>query len=73
VYDAASHVDAKLSSVLVDKQWVWRPARSEDLVSIQSFLPSIQISDFNKPSWMLSKSGSITHLKLGKQLDSNYQ
>lgn len=38
-----------LFSVLVDKQWIWRPAISEDLVSIH-FFPSIQIGDFDKPS-----------------------
>lgn len=47
----------KFSSVLVDKKWVWRPARREDLVSIQSFRPSIQIGGFDKPSLMPSKSG----------------
>jgi hypothetical protein len=34
-------------------------ARLQDLVSVQSFLPSIQIGGFDKPSWMPSKSGKF--------------
>ena len=34
-------------------------ASLEDLESIQSFLPSIQIGGFDKPSWMPSQSGQF--------------
>jgi hypothetical protein len=35
------------------------PARSKDLASIQRFIPSIQIGDFDKPSWMPFRSGTF--------------
>jgi hypothetical protein len=34
VYDAQSSVEARLSSVINDGEWFWRPARSEALVEI---------------------------------------
>lgn len=33
VYDAGSNMEAKLSSVLIEKEWSWLPARSDDMVS----------------------------------------
>jgi hypothetical protein len=39
VYNAASSFDAKVSSVLREGNWLWKLARSKDLVNIQS-LPS---------------------------------
>jgi len=39
VYDASSGLNSKLSSVLSNGNWCWKPARSEDLVAIQSGLP----------------------------------
>ena len=38
IYDSRSSIDAKLSSVIRGRDWHWLPARSEDLVSIQSRL-----------------------------------
>jgi hypothetical protein len=38
VYDAQSNIKAKLSSVIYNGEWVWRPARSEALVEIQAKL-----------------------------------
>ena len=38
VYDAASRVEAKVASVLKDKQWIWNPVRSDALVNVQSKL-----------------------------------
>jgi hypothetical protein len=38
IYDASSRPEAKVDSVLKNKTWVWKPARSEDLVTIQSQL-----------------------------------
>jgi hypothetical protein len=35
VYDAQSNIEAKLSSVICNGEWVWRPARSDSLVEIQ--------------------------------------
>uniref|UniRef100_A0A2N9J3H3 Reverse transcriptase domain-containing protein n=1 Tax=Fagus sylvatica TaxID=28930 RepID=A0A2N9J3H3_FAGSY len=48
VYDAASSLNAKVSSILQNKEWCWRPARSEDLVDIQSKLSLVQIKDSDK-------------------------
>lgn len=39
IYDACSHIDAKLWSVLRNGVWLWRPSRSEELVGIQMRLP----------------------------------
>ena len=41
VYDAASNLQAKVSSVIQNKEWCWCPARSEDMVEIQSKLSLI--------------------------------
>ena len=34
IYDAASKPEAKVESVLRDKVWIWKPARSDDLVTL---------------------------------------
>jgi hypothetical protein len=41
-YDAQSRVDAKLFSVIFNGEWYWRPARSDDLVEIQSRLHEVR-------------------------------
>jgi hypothetical protein len=43
--DAVNSFDAKLDSVLTDKNWLWNPAWSEELVSIQHKLSLINIRD----------------------------
>jgi hypothetical protein len=43
--DAVSSFDAKLDSVLTDKNWLWNPARSEELVSIRNKFSLINIRD----------------------------
>jgi hypothetical protein len=58
VYDAQSNKEARLSSVLVNGSWCWRPARSDALVDIQSRLPEIVFSVSDKPIWTASKKGS---------------
>lgn len=60
VYDAGSKVEAKLSSVLKDKVWSWQPARSYELVNIQSKLPMVRIGVVDQPIWVLSKKGTYT-------------
>jgi hypothetical protein len=37
-----SKPEAKLSSVIKGKEWEWQPARSENLVNIQSKLPMVK-------------------------------
>lgn len=36
IYGDASNLNAKVSSVLLKKIWIWKPAQSIDLVPIQS-------------------------------------
>jgi hypothetical protein len=43
VYDSGIGIDAKLSAVLQNGNWVWPPTRLEVLVDIQSQLSSIAI------------------------------
>lgn len=42
VYDARNKLEAKLSSVIKGKEWERQPARSENLVKIQSKLPMVK-------------------------------
>ena len=54
VYDATSHLEAKLASVLHNKIWTWRPGRSDHLVNIQSKLPLIDFKEEDKALWPAS-------------------
>jgi hypothetical protein len=51
---------AKLDSVLKEGLWCWRPARSKDLVVIQSRLPEIPIGVMDRPVWTIAKSGTYS-------------
>lgn len=62
-YDAPSNNNVKLSSVLQNKSWIWKPARSDDRVMIQSKLPSVEIGDTDKIIRLPSKSGSCSSAK----------
>jgi hypothetical protein len=55
VYDSGSKIDAKLASVIKGKSWCWPPARSEELVNIQSQLPLVQIGEVDHPIWSIEK------------------
>ncbi|XP_059436965.1 uncharacterized protein LOC132170072 [Corylus avellana] len=57
VYDAQSSVKAKLSSVIHNGDWFWRPARSEALVDIQTWLAEISLGSCDKPIWTASRKG----------------
>ena len=59
IYDRSTF-NAKVSSVLRNKEWVWRPARSENLMEIQSKLIQIQIMDYDRPIWSTSASGNFS-------------
>uniref|UniRef100_A0A2N9FAP0 Reverse transcriptase domain-containing protein n=1 Tax=Fagus sylvatica TaxID=28930 RepID=A0A2N9FAP0_FAGSY len=61
VYDAASSINAKVKSVLHNNEWCWKPARSEDLVDIQSKL--------SMDDWHLLVDWGIQFLK-GKSFSS---
>jgi hypothetical protein len=56
VYDSGIGLDARVSSVLQNGNWVWPPARSDHLVDIQSRLSGIDLGDVDMPVWK-SKSG----------------
>jgi hypothetical protein len=45
IYDARSKIDAKLATVIHDREWNWPAARSEALVNIQSKLPLVRIGE----------------------------
>jgi hypothetical protein len=45
MYDAGSHVDARVSSIIRNGEWYWPAARSDDIVQIQSRLPKIPIGE----------------------------
>jgi hypothetical protein len=51
VYDLGSMLDAKLPTVMLGKDWHWPPARSEDLVNIQSSLCFVKIGDNAEAMW----------------------
>ena len=66
--DAASKTDAQVDSVLIDKQWHWRPARSEELVSFQSKLFSINLREEDKALWSASSFGRFSCAATGNKL-----
>ena len=55
VYDAQSNVEAKLSTVIHNGDWFWRPARSDALVEIQSKLAEVRSGFVDHPIWTVSK------------------
>jgi hypothetical protein len=52
VYDAQSSVEAKLSTVIHNGDWLWRPTRFEALVEIQARLSKISLGSSDKPIWI---------------------
>jgi hypothetical protein len=55
IYDSQSSIDVKVASVLKNGEWHWKPARSEELVTIQSRLPKINLGDSDNPVWTVSR------------------
>ena len=54
VYDAQSRLEAKLSTVIQNGNWFWRPARLETLVEIQARLNEVGLGSC-KPVWDTTK------------------
>jgi hypothetical protein len=52
-------VEAKLSTVICNGDWYWRPARSDALVEIQSKLAEVHFGDGDHPIWTVSKKGEF--------------
>jgi hypothetical protein len=59
VYDAQSNVEAKLSTVICNGDWYWRPARSDASVEIQSKLAEVHFGDGDHLIWTASKKGEF--------------
>jgi hypothetical protein len=57
VYNAQSNIEAKISSVICNGEWFWRPARSEALVEIQVKLSEVCLGQCDNPVWTISKKG----------------
>ncbi|XP_059429242.1 uncharacterized protein LOC132163058 [Corylus avellana] len=55
VYDAHSNIEARLSSIICNRDWLWRLARFEALVEIQARLPKVGLGICDKPVWTGSK------------------
>ena len=58
MYDAANSSNALLCSVLQESNWIWAPARSDNLVPIQSKLCLIDFAEEDRPIWIPSKSST---------------
>ena len=60
IYDAASNPEAKVDSMLKNKTWIWRPARSDALVTVQCQLFLVELKDEDKALWQATKSGKFS-------------
>ena len=60
IYDVASNPKAKVDYVLKDKTWIWGPARSDALVTIQCQLFLVKLKDEDKALWQTTKSGKFS-------------
>ena len=60
IYDVASNPKAKVDYVLKDKTWIWGPARSYALVTIQCQLFLVELKDEDKALWQTTKSGKFS-------------
>jgi len=54
LYDYGLSKDARLSSIIKNKDWFWQGVRSDDLVAIQSRLPEITFGVSDLPLWKSS-------------------
>ena len=59
IYDAARNLEAKVDSVLKDKTWIWRLARSDTLVTVQCQLFLVELKDEDKALLQATKSGKF--------------
>lgn len=60
IYDAQSHLNSRLSSVIRDGLWFWKPARSDALVEIQSKLFMVDFGVRDESKWVIFKSGNYS-------------
>ena len=69
--EAASNVNAKVSSILKQAYWICRTTRSESMVNFQSGLSQIDLANEDSVRWLLEKSRNLLALQLGMKLGSN--
>ena len=55
------NLKAKVNSVLKDKTWNWRPARSKTLLTIHSQLFLVELKNEDKTIWQATKSGKFSY------------
>jgi hypothetical protein len=60
IYDGYSKLDARLSTIIKDGQWMWRSVRSNMLVEIQSKLCLVSVGGQDTPQWTISKFGKFS-------------
>jgi hypothetical protein len=58
IYDSQSQLNAKLVSILRNKMWCWKPARSEALVDIQCKLPEVHLGVIDKSILTIARNGT---------------
>jgi hypothetical protein len=61
---------AKLDSLLRNGEWCWKPARSDELVVIQTRLLEVRLGVADKPIWTIAQKGgpcmvSLCYSKVG--------
>lgn len=67
LYDSGISKDARLSSIIKNKDWFWQGVRSDDLVAIQSRLPEITFGVSDLPLWK-SSNGKYSCVATWKNL-----
>ncbi len=56
IYDSASWFEARVDSVLKDKQWHWKPTRLEHLVIVHR---NLFLSELKEEDWTASSSAQF--------------
>jgi hypothetical protein len=59
VHDSHSNLEARVSTILKNGSWFWRPMRFNQLVEIQNSLSLVTLREKDKPIWVVSKFGII--------------
>jgi hypothetical protein len=59
VYDAGSHIGARVSSIIRNGEWFWPFVHSHSIVTVQSQLHEIDIGETDLLIWIL-KTGSYS-------------
>ena len=57
IHGAATKSEAKVDAVLKNKIWVWKPACSKKLITIQCLLCLVELKDGDKARRSVTRSG----------------